>query len=125
MNETTQENKALIRSIYEDLWNKADPAFASRIFAQPQGVERFVREFLAAFPDLQHTVEAIILQADQAVARFSARGTHQGKWKEFEATGKEVRYTGVTIIRVEDAMIVEHHTWWDEYGLIRQITGTE
>jgi predicted ester cyclase len=123
MTELTHEHRVLIRGIYEDMWNKADPAAARRIFAQPDGVERFVGEFLAAFPDLKHTVEAIIVQQDQAAARFSARGTHQGKWREFEATGKPIAYSGVTMIRIEAGKIVEHHTWWDRLELVDQIRG--
>lgn len=124
MTKLTQENQTLIRSIYEEMWNKADPAAASHIFANPEGVERFVQKFLAAFPDLQHTVEAIMVEGDQAVARFSARGTHKGKWKEFEATGIPIDYTGVTMVRIADDRIVDHHTWWDEWGLIQQIRAT-
>ncbi len=114
----------MIRSIYEEIWNKADPAAAGFIFANPEGVERFVREFLAAFPGLQHTVESIIVEGDQVVARFSAHGTHSGKWKEVEATGKPVDYTGVTMIRIADNLIVDHQTFGDEWGLIQQIRAT-
>lgn len=52
MSETETMNKALARRIYEEMWNHGDPAVAGEIFAKPEGVERFVRKFLAAFPDL-------------------------------------------------------------------------
>ena len=52
LSETENMNKALARRIYEEMWNQGDPAAAGEIFARPEGVERFVREFLAAFPDL-------------------------------------------------------------------------
>jgi len=123
MSALRMDPRAVIRRIYEQMWNQADPAAAQRLFAQPEGVERFVREFLAAFPDLQHTVEAIICEGDQAVARFSVHGTHTGRWKELEATGKPVHYTGVTVAHILDGRIIEHHTWWDKWELVRQIAG--
>jgi steroid delta-isomerase-like uncharacterized protein len=114
-------NKALVRRIYEEMWNKSVPAAARGIFAHPEGVERFVREFLAAFPDLQHTVEEIIAEGDRVVARFSSHGTHIGMWKEFPPSNKPIHYTGVTLARIENGLIAEHHTWWDTLEVIEQI----
>ncbi len=117
----TNDSRNVIRRVYEEMWNKGDPSAARGIFSQPEGVERFVREFLSAFPDLQHTVESIIVEGDQAAARFTARGTHTGRWEDFGATGRAVRYTGVTVARIAGGKIVEHHTWWDREALIQQM----
>jgi len=56
------------------------------------------------------------------VARFSARGTHTGPWKDHPASGKPIHYTGVTIVQIESGKIVQHHTWWDTHELIEQIS---
>jgi predicted ester cyclase len=117
------ENKNLVRRIYEEMWNAHDPAAAGELFTRPEGVQRFVGEFLSAFPDLAHTVEGLIAEGDQVAARFSASGTHTGPWKQYAPTGKPVRYTGVTIARIADGKIAEHHTWWDTTELIEQIGG--
>jgi steroid delta-isomerase-like uncharacterized protein len=121
MYDLTNDHRSLIRRIYDEMWNAADPAAAHRLFVQSHSVERFVREFLAAFPDLKHTVQAIVIEGDQAAARFTAHGTHTGKWKELEASQKPIHYTGVLWARLEDGMVAEHHTWWDVRGLIEQI----
>jgi predicted ester cyclase len=96
---------------------------AADLFAQPEGVERFVSGFIASFPDLQHTVEGMIAEGDQVAVRFSAQGTHAGQWLRFAPTGKSIRYTGVTVARIAGDKIVEHHTWWDRAGLIEQLEG--
>ena len=121
MSEITSKNKALVRRVYEELWNMGNPALAAEVFAQPEGVERFVSQFLLSFPDLQHTVEELIAEGDRVVARFSANGTHSGTWTEFPPTGKSIHYTGLTWARIANHKIVEHHTWWDKAGLIEQI----
>ena len=123
MSDFVSKNKVLMRRIYEEMWNKANPALAVEIFAQPAGVERFVSQFLTSFPDLQHTVEEMLVDGDRVAVRFLAQGTHTGAWLHFAPTGKSIQYTGVTWARIVDDNISEHHTWWDKAGLIEQIGG--
>jgi len=123
MSDVVSKNKALIRRIYEEMWNKAKPALAVEIFVQPAGVERFVSQFLISFPDLQHTVEEMLVDGEQVAVRFSAHGTHTGTWLHFAPTGKPIQYTGVTWVRIVHGKISEHQTWWDKAGLIEQIGG--
>jgi predicted ester cyclase len=123
MSDLTSKNKALMRRVYEEMWNQARSSMAAEIFAQPEGVERFVNEFLTSFPDLQHSVEEMIAEEDRVVARFTARGTHTGQWMRFAPTGLSIQYTGVTLARIAGDKIVEHQTWWDKAGLIEQIAG--
>ena len=123
MSDLTSKNKALMRRIYEEMWNAGNPTLAEEIFAQPEGVERFVRQFLLSFPDLQHTVEAIIAEGDQVAVRFSTKGTHSGQWMNFAPTDKSIHYTGLTLARIAEGKIIEHHTWWDKAGLMEQVRG--
>jgi predicted ester cyclase len=123
MSDLTSKNKVLMRRIYEEMWNGGNPSLAVQIFAQPEGVERFVRQFLISFPDLQHTVEGMIAEGDQVAVHFSSRGTHSGQWMDFAPTGKSVQYTGITLARIAGDKIIEHHTWWDKAGLMEQIRG--
>ena len=124
MSTLTSKNKALMRRIYQEMWNGRNPALAAEIFARPEGVTRFVSQFLQSFPDLQHTVEHMIEEGDEVAVRFSASGTHTGQWMEFAATGRPIRYTGVTLERIAEDKIVEHYTWWDKAGLLEQVRGS-
>ena len=123
MSDLTSKNKALMRRVYEEMWNRADPGAAPELFASPDGVERFVSQFLISFPDLQHTVEGMLAEGDEVAVQFSARGTHSGEWLGFAATGRPIQYTGLTLARISGDRIIEHHTWWDKAGLIEQIKG--
>ena len=123
MSDFVSKNKTLMRRIYEEMWNQGNPGLATELFEQPSGVERFVSQFLQSFPDLQHSVEGYIAEGDTVVARFSAQGTHNGRWLDFEPTGKAIRYTGLTWARIADGKIVEHHTEWDKASLIEQVRG--
>ena len=123
MSDLPSKNKTLIRRIYDEMWNRGDPALAAEIFAQPEGVKRFVSQFLSAFPDLQHNVETMIEEGDRVAVRFSAHGIHSGQWMHFAPTGKSIHYTGVTLARVAGDKIIEHHTWWDKASLMEQVSG--
>jgi steroid delta-isomerase-like uncharacterized protein len=122
MSERTDRNKALMRRVYEEMWNKKDPALAAAIFSEPKGVEEFVHQFLRSFPDLQHTVHDMITEGDHVAVRFSTSGTHSGPWMSFAATGRSVHYTGITWARIADGKIIEHQTWWDQADLIKQVS---
>lgn len=117
------KNKVLMRRVYEEIWNKGNSALAVELFAEPQGVERFVSQFLDSFPDLQHTIEDMIAEGNQVAVRFSAEGTHTVRWLHFAPTGNRIRYTGVTLARIAGEKIIEHQTWWDKAGLMEQVTG--
>lgn len=121
MSETIQFNKRLVQSVFEEMWNASSPSKARTIFAQPEGVEKFVTQFLAAFPDLHHTVEEIIAEEDRVAIRFSAQGTHLGRWKDYPARGNPIHFTGLTLAHIAGGKIAEHHTWWDTYEVIEQI----
>jgi len=95
MSEIQDQNKVLVRRIYEDMWNKGDFKVAGEIFVQSEGVQRFMREFLKAFPDLQHTVEELIAEGDRVVARFSAQGIHTGTVGAKRCLPKDLRVTNV------------------------------
>ena len=121
MSDQIRKNKALMRRVYEEMWNQSNAALASEIFVQPEGVERFVGQFLVSFPDLQHTVEGMIAEEDRVAVRFIARGTHHGQWLQFAPTRIPIEYSGVTLARIARDKIVEHHTWWDKAGLMEQL----
>jgi len=121
MSDLTSRNKALMRRIYEEMWNQGKPAVAVEIFERPAGVERFVSQFLRSFPDLQHTVEEMIAEGDRVAVKFSAHGIHAGQWMHFAASGRSIHYNGVTWARIAGDKIIEHHTWWNKAGLIEQV----
>ncbi len=122
MSNREYRNKAVVRRIYDEMWNQGKIAVAREIFAEPEGVERFVQEFLAAFPDLHHTVEDMIAEGNRVVARFSAQGIHTGQWRQYPASGNPIHYTGVTIVSIGRGKVTHHHTWWETLDVIKQIT---
>jgi predicted ester cyclase len=79
----------------------------------------------AAFPDLHFTVEAQIAEGDMVVTRWTARGTHRGKFQSVPATGRKIRLAGTDIDRIIGGKVVECWAHVDELGLMRQLGAIE
>ena len=73
-------------------------------------------------PDINITVEDMIAEGDQAVSRYTIRGTHQGETEDFgPPTGKPVELKGITIHRFEDGKIVEEWESYDNLSVLQQL----
>ena len=126
-----QDNKGLIKRLYEELfirWNLAiiDELVAPEFIGHeippgfPPGRQGF-REFYAflrsAFPDLQFTVEDMIADGDKVVVRWRWRATHRGDFLGIPPTGREAPMTGIAIYRLSESKIVERWVEADLFGL--------
>jgi predicted ester cyclase len=131
---SSNENKALLlnaiqhfnnpasRESYFDLY--APHAVLHRSPSMPPGlnhIKAFYRAYWTAFPDIRLTVTVILGEADMVACAFEARATHQGTFLNHAATGREVTYAGVTILRFEDSKCVERWSQTDMLSLLRQI----
>ena len=114
-----------LKSIYQqfaDAVNRRDLDALDQIFDpdlinhggdpdEPRGAYHFkqvFRNFIAACPDLQVTIEDSITKDDKLVVRWSDTGTHTGApLLGVPATGKEIILTGIEILRIRDRKIVE------------------
>jgi steroid delta-isomerase-like uncharacterized protein len=135
---STQDNKALVRRWVEEVLNTRDvsdqsPAyqlvaadFVGHFPGQPpiEGLEAF-RQFgslyFSAFPDLQITPEELIAEGDKVTMRYGWRGTQQGELMGFPATGKQVRASGISILRIANGKIAEQWDSFDNLGMLQQL----
>jgi predicted ester cyclase len=78
-------------------------------------IKAFMTDFRAAFPDLQFWgVTDLIAEGDYVVGQWEGGGTHTGPaFGDFlmgslpTATGRTMRFTGTTVLKVIDGKIVE------------------
>lgn len=83
--------------------------------------KQFNRMFLAAFPDLHITVEDEISVGDTTVLRMSVRGTHLGSFMNLPPSGRQARWTAISITRVVDGRIAEQWGEQDLLGVLQQL----
>jgi predicted ester cyclase len=117
---TIEDNKAISRRVIAAL-NARDWAALKGVMA-PDLAKRFAATpFLAAFPDLQITIEEQIAEGDRVVTRWTNRGTHQGTFFGAAPTDRQVEYTGISIDYIADGKVVANMGQADLLGLVEQI----
>jgi predicted ester cyclase len=114
---SAQENEALVRRYFEEVWGKGNLA-AVDDFMAPDCVEHtappgswpgrdLVKQFVAmvhgAFPDLKATLHDIVAQRDKVAYSWSVSGTHLGEWAGISPTGLHMTTRCITIYRIAGA----------------------
>ena len=132
----TQENSALIRRWFEEVWNKgrmeaidemASPDIVGHGQAQHDTdigmaeFKPFVVDLRNAVPDMKVVIDQTIEQGDKVAARWTSTMTHKGEFLGFAPTGKKATITGTSIQRISNGKIVEGWDNWDQLGLLVQI----
>ena len=142
------DNKAIVGRWFTDFWGKTCDLGVVDAIAAPdmllkyslheprkghEDIKAFMTDFRAAFPDLNFWGTAdLIAEGDYVVGQWEGGGTHTGPaFKDFlvgslpAATGRKMHFTGTTVLRLKDGMIVEEIglddgvTALQQLGLIR------
>ena len=133
---STEENKAIVRRVNDEVWNQgqldvideliADDFVATIVGAPeqirgPQGFREFVVMYRTAFPDLRITVDEQVAEGETVVTRWTANGTNEGELMGIPATGKQATTAGININRISGGKLVEGWGLFDQLGLLQQI----
>ena len=132
----SENNKAIVRRLLEDFWNKGNVSLADELFAPnyehhdastpdfgrgPESEKKRATLYRTAFPDLRLTIEDIIAEGETVMTRWSCRGTHKGDLRGIAPTGKQINISGVTVARLASSKMVEGWVNWDALGLMQQL----
>ena len=126
----SQDNKAIVGRWFTEFWgNPWNPKIVDELGAPDillqyslhaprrgrEDVKAFMTGFREAFPDLSFAGAAdLIAEGDHVVGRWVGGGTHTGPaFSDFlvgslpAASGRKMRFTGTTVLRVENGKIAE------------------
>jgi steroid delta-isomerase-like uncharacterized protein len=130
------EMKAIVRRLYEDVWNRRKLEVVSTLFSPshalrdnnspgssvgPEAYRGQVAMYLAAFPDLRIAVEDTVAEKDKLVTSWTISGTHKGEFLGIRPTNKRVSVEGITIHYLANGKIIDSYVSWDALGLMRQL----
>lgn len=139
-----EENKAIVSRWFTEFWGKdfnpavigelaaPDIRFEYSLHAPLRGrdaVRAFAGKFRAAFPDLNFWGTAdLIAEGDYVVGQWEGGGTHTGEafddmlGRSLPAgTGRVMRFTGITVLKVENGLITEEIGLDDGLTAMRQL----
>ena len=138
------DNKAVVGRWFTDFWGEtcnlavvdeiADPDMLLKYsLHEPRkgraDIKAFMTDFRAAFRDLNFWGTAdLIAEGDYVVGQWEGGGTHTGE--AFDdmpigslpaSTGKVMRFTGTTVLKVENGLITEEIGLDDGVAALRQL----
>jgi predicted ester cyclase len=139
-----EENKAIVGRWFTNFWGKTcDLAIVDELAAPDmllqyslhaprrgrEDIKAFMTGFREAFPDLNFWGAAdLIAEGDYVVGRWEGGDTHTGpEFADFlfgslpAATGRTMRFTGTTVLRIENGMIAEEIGLDDGVTALRQL----
>ncbi|MFD1983936.1 ester cyclase [Mesorhizobium newzealandense] len=125
-----EDNKAVVVRWFTDFWGETCDLSVVDDIAAPDmllkyslheprrgrgDIKAFMTDFRAAFPDLNvRSTADLIAEGDYVVGQWEGGGTHTGQaFSDFlvgslpAATGRTMRFTGTTVLKVVDGRIVE------------------
>ena len=125
-----ESNKAVVARWFSEFWGETCNLAVVDELAAPDmllqyslheprrgrdDIKAFMMDFRKAFPDLSFWGTAdLIAEGDYVVGRWEGGGTHTGiAFSDFLAgslpanTGRRMRFTGTTVLKVKDGKIVE------------------
>ena len=87
----------------------------------PESIRRTMTRYLYAFPDLQVTLNEVLVEGDRAALAWTWRGTHRGTLMNIPPTGRTVTVQGMSILTLEAGRIRRGLRIWDLAGLLRAL----
>lgn len=133
----SEEMRALVRRHIEEGFNRDDWTVCEKTLADTYtayygaegkanvGRDEYVRvcKFLReSFPDVNITIEDLVVEGDKVVMRYTERGTLSGRpFLGIEPAGQRYAKPGTTVYRVVDGRLAESWGVEDTLGWFRQL----
>ena len=129
----SEENKALVRRVIEELFNKGNLDLADELIAPdyvdhdtglpedvrgPEGFKQFVSLYRSAFPDLHVEILEQVAEGDRVATRWVATGTHRGELMGIPPTGNRMRQPGMEVVHISEGKYAEE---WEGYNAMEMM----
>lgn len=132
---STEENKAIIRRMTEEFYNKGDIESADQFFADTyvhhdpasahvrdrDGLKTVLRAFLTSCPDLHITIDQLLAEGDMVTKRWTYHGTHTGDLSGLPPTSNRITMSGLELFRLEGGTAAECWLAYDNVSLMQQL----
>lgn len=136
MTDQTEESRALLRRITNEIWNNGRLDLIEELIGndlidhiddsgiEGTGPERYrasVSALRTAFPDYREEVIWLVAEGDRAVSFVRASGTHEGPLRGIPPTGRKVEFNAMGALRFASGQAVERWGFGDSLGMMQQL----
>src|SRR5574341_803937 len=132
---STEQNKALLRRIFEEGVNQNKPSVFDELIAPDckfydpplgmppnrEGFHQIFAKFRPAFPDMRLTIEDEFADSNTVIQRGYFTATHKGDFQGIPPTGKKIKVNLIHIWRFANGKAVENCVQMDALGLMQQL----
>jgi predicted ester cyclase len=91
----------------------------------PDEIKGAVVGLRTAFPDLRFEIDDLVSDGDRVVLRWTATGTHEGRFADVAPTGRRVAWIGCDWFRLRSGQLIEAFVVADGGALYEQLTSSE
>jgi steroid delta-isomerase-like uncharacterized protein len=131
-----EENKELVRRLYEQGFNHGDLGLVDELVAPdvvthhpiildaptgPDSIRGGIEMIRKAFPDFHVEVVELVAEGDRVAAFLNMSGTNEGDYRRGGATGKRGTMRAFFLWRVEDGKLAESWGVADRFGMLQQL----
>jgi predicted ester cyclase len=127
-----EENKALVRRIYElssqkdmaALFDLYDPAYIEHTRNGDYTLEQLKKTtsiFFTAFPDSIFIVDNMVAEKDKVAYQATIKGTHKGLFMGNAPTGNKIEMVNTSIKRIINGKLVESWGTMDTLSMMQQL----
>lgn len=87
----------------------------------PDGWKATIAHLRGVFPDLDVTIEDVVVSGDRVAVRSVSRGTHRGELLGVRGTGRVIEFRASDFHRLEGGRIVQTWHLEDYFGIAQQL----
>ncbi|NOZ60448.1 MAG: ester cyclase [Calditrichaeota bacterium] len=131
---STEENKAAVRRLIDEAWNKGNLAVIDEILSpnyilhidapganDREGYKQAISMYRTAMPDFQFTIDDMIAEGNKVVIRCTMTGTQKGELMGSSPTGKKLTMTAISIRYFENGKVIEEWVETNMLGFMQQM----
>lgn len=131
---TVHDHERVAHLWYEVMWSKPAPEIADDLVDPdyapawihidkkgPEQIKHEIKYFRSVFPDLKYEIVETAVLPDRVWIRYKANGTQLGSAWGFPATGKTVKFEGVTILYIQDGKVIDRWGAFSFYDILADL----
>ncbi len=137
MSDTREANKALVRRLYEEAFNKGNLAVVDQLVAPdvvthnpiildapptgPEAIRGGIEMIRKAFPDFHIEVLDLIAEGDRVAASLRMSGTNTGDYRRGGATNRSASMRAFFVWRIADGRLAESSGVADRFEFLQHL----
>jgi predicted ester cyclase len=116
----SEANKAVVRRFVEEMFMQHDASNIDELVSN-ESLKQIAPGTVAAFPDMEMTIDELIGEGEIVAVRVSASATHLGDFRGIPPSGKRWEATASAWYQVQDGKISDFWVNWDWLAIMEAI----